>query len=115
MAILYKTSLESVEVYPELNGNANVIRVVTWQFNFYDETQPEVFTVGMAETLLPQPAEGDPFEDISVLTKEQILQWAIDAEGGKAFFDMIRPVAEEHLAHLLKKAGTIQYDISTLN
>ena len=115
MAILYKTSLERIEVYPELNGNTNVIRVVVWNINFYDEAQPDVMTFGQAETLLPEPTSSSGFSDIATLTKDNILQWAFETEGGEAFIDTLRTFAEEHLAYLLQKAGTVEYDIATIN
>lgn len=114
MAILYKTSLEGVEVYPEHQGNSNVIRVVTWNINFYNEEFPDVVTVGQAETLLPEPTPGAGFSDIAQLTKGGILQWAFEAAGGEQFIEQLRPAHEEHLAYLLQKAGTVEYDITTI-
>lgn len=115
MAITYLKELHKIEVYPELNGNTNVVRRVTWYLRFYDdEILPEVRTEGLVESILPDPDPENDFLDISQLTKEQILDWAFQQEGGDIFVETIRPIHESQLSYLWAVANTQEYDLSLI-
>lgn len=114
MAIIYTKQLNGVKVYPELDGNNNVIRVVNWTVHFFDEANPEVKTEGQIETILPPPAVG--FTPIEDLTQEEILGWAFATQGGDEFIEAaLREHHEDVLSYLTMVHGVQDFDINTIN
>lgn len=97
--------LHRVDVFPERDGLTNVIGRVFWAVVF---ERDGVASAGGAETLLAVDNIAT-FIPIEQLTKEQILEWAFEAQGGDAFVQQIQPYHEQQLDWMVKCKGLVEY------
>lgn len=112
--LAYNLFLEEVGVYPLLLEKENVIQRVTWRTVFYDsELKDNERITYHAETLLDTNNISN-FIQIEDLTKDQILEWALSAQGGQTYIDNISLSAEKRLNMIKLKKQTVKYDISLL-
>lgn len=109
----YNFTLQEVGVYPSLADYDNVIKRVVWYIIFSDtELEDEQISVYLETTLDTDDLEN--FVEIQNLTKEQILQWAFEVQGGQVYIDKMIPFAQSKLDKLKIKNQTVEYDISLL-
>ena len=99
MNIDYTMKLKSVSVIDQQDTFTNVIKRVEWAVNFFDTAIPHVISKATVETYLDtNTISADSFTSYENITQTQILQWALDAEGGTAFLDQL--LEGGHAAHL---------------
>lgn len=109
----YNLFLEEVGVYPLFLEKENVIQRVIWRVVFSDTELEDEHITYYAETLLDINNISN-FIQIEDLTKDQILEWALNAQGGQSYIDNISLSAEKRLNILKLKKQTVKYDISLL-
>lgn len=84
----YTITITSVRVFPQIAGYANVIAKAGWTIDF----EHNGFTSrGMGETTfnVDDIQSFTPFEEV---TKEQLVGWIIEREGGQQFIDMLTQI-----------------------
>ncbi len=88
MNIDYSMVLESVSVIDQQDTLTDVVKRVVWRVSFFDTANPDITTDGTVETYLNTDSIApDSFSDYQDLTHTQILQWALDEQGGASFLD----------------------------
>lgn len=99
MNIDYAATLVTLKTIPEQDGKTDICKVVRWEINFFDTTYPEqVWSVAGLETILDTDSLPDSFVEFGDLTQQQILQMALDQQGGDEFIDeFLRPHHEAEL------------------
>ena len=85
MSLNKEFKLYNVKVEPTLDDKENVVMFVTWGVEFESSGYSNK---ALIETLLTYDPNEDfiPVED---LTKEQIIEWAITAQGGDQFISQL--------------------------
>jgi len=98
MHIDYAATLVALKTIPEQDGKTDVCKVVQWEVNFFDTTYPEqVWSVAGVETVLNTETLPNMFVEYSDLTQQQILQMALDHQGGDAFLSELMAYHEDEL------------------
>lgn len=84
----YTINITFVRVFPQRGGYENVIAKVGWSIEF----ERDGFTsLGLGETTFD--VDGiQSFTPFDQVTKEQIVAWVIEREGGQAFLNMLAQV-----------------------
>ena len=103
MNLSYKVT--QIGVHPSRDGKSNVIAQVMW--HFVAERNGHT-SVCIADTMLPIDGFTE-FTPIEQVTKEQVLSWAIAAEGGQAFLDSLMTHHERALIDKEKRVGVQNY------
>lgn len=87
--------LHQIKVEPEIDGLNDVVLFIRWSIEF----ELDGFTnSAVIETLLDF-APNENFVSLEKLTKEQIINWAIEAQGGQSFIDHLEFHHGEQLKH----------------
>ncbi len=98
MHIDYAATLVALKTIPEQDGKTDICKLVQWEINFFETTYPDqVWSVASVETILDTDTLSDSFVEFSDLTQQQILQMALDHQGGDSFLDSLMPYHEEEL------------------
>lgn len=105
MTIQRSFQIEEVNVYPEHNGQQNVIRRVIVRVTF---SKDGAESVGIIESVL-NVSDLSNFVPIEQLTDQQIIDWAINAQGGEALLSNLEAVHQEELSYRATFAGTVKY------
>lgn len=105
--------LIKLEVLPEHNGFENVVRNVHWKMIITDPYHTDISSIGTVETMLDID-EIDSFIDITTLTKTQILDWALEKQGGDTFIDTVMPIHQDNIFRQKQLIGVVEYDINNL-
>lgn len=113
MNIDYIATLAALKTIPEQDGKTNICKWVRWEINFFETTYPDqVWSVAGLETILDTESLSDSFVDFSDLTQQQILQMALDQQGGDAFIDeFLRPHHEAELGVKMSLKDVEEKDI----
>lgn len=102
MNIDYEMNLRSIEVIPQQDTFTDVLKRIVWEVEFFDTGNPDIKSKGGVETYLNTDAlSANTFVDYTNLTKTQILEWVLAAQGGTAFLDEL--LEGGHAATLEKK------------
>ena len=97
--------LYQVQVFENKEGYQNVIGLVRWAVEFQ---RGALVSRAGAETLLNTSIIQN-FVPIEQLTKEQVLWWAFEAQGGQAFIDTISGYHEQDLDQQEQRVGLVDY------
>lgn len=98
--------LDKVFVYPEYENVTNVIRKINWILKFQKGSKE---SIASGETLI----DFDPafeFIDIDQLSDEQIVDMALDKEGGQQFVDYLLRCHSDNLVYLESLDGLVEYE-----
>lgn len=115
MHIDYAATLVALKTIPEQDGKADICKVIRWEINFFETTYPEqVWSVAGVETVLDTDALSDSFVPFSDLTQQQILQMALDHQGGDSFLDSLMPYHEEELQKKMALKDVEEKDVSEI-
>jgi hypothetical protein len=104
MNITYQ--LFNVGVVPNFLGHANVVRSVRWGVTWEESG---VSSVASVETILPFDHAAS-FRPIESLNKDDVISWAIEAQGGQDFIDRLAQYHVPDLAHKVASVGVVDYD-----
>lgn len=108
MNIDYAMSLENIWCIDNQDSFQDVVKKVNWSIDFFDTNNPELKSRGTVESYLDTNSiSADTFALYENVTQTQILQWALDAEGGTAFLDQLLEAG--HAADLEKKIQDASY------
>ncbi|WP_348681569.1 hypothetical protein [Alteromonas mediterranea] len=108
MNIDYAMSLQNVWAIDNQDPHQDVVKKVSWVVEFFDTNNPDIKSTGGVESYLDTDSiSADTFTPYENLTQTQILQWALDAEGGTAFLDQL--LEGGHAAHLEKQIQDASY------
>ena len=115
MHIDYAATLVALKTLPEQNGKTDICKVVRWEINFFDTTYPEqVWSVAGVETVLNTDTLSNSFIEFDNLTQQQIVQMALDHEGGSSFLDSLMPFHEEELQKKMALKDVEEKDVSEI-
>ena len=103
MNITYQ--LFDVGVVPNVSGHANVVRRVRWGVTWKESG---VSSAASVETILPFD-QAASFRPIESLNKDDVISWAIDAQGGQGFIDGLAQYHTADLAHKAASVGVVDY------
>ncbi len=103
MILEYK--LVRIGVQPQVNGKTNVVAHAQW---LLAASRNGFSSTSFVDTLLPL-GDLSSFTPIEQLTKQQILDWCIAAEGGQAFIDSLVEHHERILTAEERRAGVELY------
>lgn len=106
MTIQRSLQIHEINVYPEYNGKQNVIRRVVVRVTF---SKDGAESIGLIESVL-SVIDLSNFVAIEELTDQQIIDWAIDAQGGEAMLSGLEAIHQEELDYRARYAGTVKYD-----
>lgn len=98
--------LFDVGVVPNLNGRANFVRRVRWGVTWEDSGFSSSASV---ESVLPFD-EAAAFRPIESVSKDDVVAWAIAAQGGQQFIDNLAQYHTADLAHQIATAGVVSYE-----
>lgn len=104
MNITYQ--LFDLGVVPNLLGNANVVRRVRWGITWEESG---VSSAASVETILPFDQTAS-FRPIESLNKDDVISWAIEAQGGQGFIDGLAQYHTADLANKIASVGVVGYD-----
>ena len=108
MNIDYAMSLQNVWAVDSQDSFQDVVKRVNWVVEFFDTANPDVKSIGSVESYLDSGSiTADTFTSYDNVTQTQILQWALDAEGGTAFLDQL--LEGGHAANLEKLIQDASY------
>lgn len=116
MNIDYAMNLQSVWAIDNQDSLQNVVKKVNWVVEFFDTNNPDIKSTGGVESYLDTDSiTADTFTSFDNLTQTQILQWALDAEGGTAFLDQLLEGGHAaNLEKLIQDASYVYKDIELL-
>jgi len=115
MHIDYAATLVALKTIPEQDGKTDICKVVRWEINFFETTYPEqVWSVAGVETVLNTDALPDSFVAFSDLTQQQILQMALDHQGGDSFLSELMTYHEEELQNKMALKDVEEKDVSEI-
>lgn len=116
MNIDYEVTLTAVAAIDQQDTFNDVVKKVTWLIGFFDTANPTIKSNAAVESYLNTDSlSSDTYVPYANVTHTQILQWALDAEGGTAFLDQL--LEGGHAANLEKLVADASYtekDISVL-
>lgn len=98
--------LFDVGVVPNLNGRANFVRRVRWGITWEDSGFSSSASV---ESVLPFD-EASAFRPIDLVNKDEVIAWAIAAQGGQQFIDNLAQYHTADVAHKIATAGVVSYE-----
>lgn len=108
-----ENKLVKVFIHPEKDGFQNVIRKVTWEIISNAGDTPETQIKSIVETELDTSnLSQDSFILVEDMSTTEILNKAIEAQGGQEFIDSIRATQEEYVMDKLLKNSLSEYDFS---
>jgi hypothetical protein len=115
MHIDYAATLIALKTLPEQDGKTDICKLVRWEINFFDTTYPQqVWSVAGVETILNTDTLSDSFVEFANLTQQQILQMALDQEGGDSFLDSLMPFHEQELLRKMALKDVEEKDVSEI-
>jgi hypothetical protein len=98
--------LHDVQVYKNKNGHSDVIGLVRWAVEFQ---KGSFVSRAVVETLL-DTSNLNNFVPITQVTREQVLSWALAAQGGEEFVEQhLRPHHEADLETQEHRSGLTVY------
>lgn len=106
-----EVTLELVKffVWPEKNGQQNVVGRVDWQITFLRNGAQ---SRGSAQTLL-NVDDLSNFVDVNQLTEDQILTWAYNTQGAEVYLNFIyNEVHNSNLNFLEKQIGLVPWSLN---
>jgi hypothetical protein len=103
MNIQYK--VVQIDTHPEKQGHQHVVSGVQWHMV---ATRNGFSSVALVYSILPI-GDLSQFTPVEQLTKEQLLAWAIAAEGGQEWIDRMMAHHNVCLTSDEARAGTAQY------
>lgn len=116
MNIDYAMSLQNVWAIDSQDSFQDVVKKVNWVVEFFDTANPNIKSTGGVESYLnTNSLSADSFTSYENLTQTQILQWALDAEGGTAFLDQLLDGGHAaNLEKLIQDASYTYKDVALL-
>lgn len=116
MNIDYAMSLQNVWAIDNQDSFQDVVKKVNWVVEFFDTNHPDIKSAGSVESYLNTDSiSADSFTSYENITQTQILQWALDAEGGTAFLDQLLEGGHAaNLEKLIQDASYTYKDIALL-
>lgn len=103
MATDYTAELLNVRVIASQDTFTNIVKKVEWEITFYDtDHENDVWSKGRVNTVLDTNSlDSSNFVSWDSITQQQILQFALDTEGGTDFLDSL--LSGGHSALLTEK------------
>jgi len=116
MNIDYEVTLTAAAAIDQQDTFNDVIKKVTWLIGFFDTANPTIKSNAAVESYLNTDSlSSDTYVPYANVTQTQILQWALDAEGGTAFLDQLLEGGHAvNLEKLVNDAAYTEKDISLL-
>lgn len=107
MEIDYTAELLKVKVIPSQDGFIDIVKEVEWKIKFYDiDHEDNVWTNAHVHSVLNTDSL-DSFITWDNITQQQILQFALENEGGTEFLDHL--LAGGHAARLQAQKDNLSY------
>ena len=107
MEIDYTAELLKVKVIPSQEGFIDIVKEVEWMIKFYDiDHEDNVWTKAQVHSVLNTESL-DSFITWDNITQQQILQFALENEGGTEFLDNL--LAGGHAARLQAQKDSLSY------
>lgn len=97
--------IHEVKCYPSLSGYDNVIGLVRWAIVF-SRNGVESFA-GIETNLDFSIQDGSKFVPANEISKDLLVSWLIEKEGGQAFIDMLTEIHAKQLDNLEKNANLV--------
>ena len=94
-----------INIHPERNGRTNVVATVQWMLI---ATRNGHESSSFVDSIIPIGGLSE-FTPIDQLTKEQILEWSIAAQGGQSFINMLMQHHEMVISEAEARAGVEIY------
>jgi hypothetical protein len=112
MNIDYEMALDEVYSIPQQDNMVDVVAKVQWTVSFFDTDHPNVKSSGVVTThLYTDSINVDSFVAYEDVTQTQILQWALDAQGGTSFLDQLLEGGHaDNVAALVKDLDYVRKD-----
>lgn len=103
MATDYTAELLGVKVIPSQDSFTNIVKKVEWEVTFFDTDDEEnVWSTGRVDSVLDTTSlDSSSFVSWDSITQQQILQFALNKEGGTDFLDSL--LSGGHSAILAEK------------
>lgn len=115
MHIDYAATLISLKTIPSQDGKTDICKHVIWEVQFFETTYPDtVWSIASIETVLDTDTLSSGFIEFSNLTHQQIVQWALDKQGGDPFLTELLEGHKDYLQHQYDFKDLESKDISTL-
>jgi hypothetical protein len=116
MNIDYEMELGEVYVIASQDTFTDVVKRVLWSVSFFDTDNPDIKSKGLIETYLDVDAiSADTYTPYEAVTQTQILQWALDKQGGSRFLDsLLEGGHADDLAKRIDNATFVEKDIDLL-
>ena len=116
MNIDYEMALDEVYSIPQQDNMVDVVAKVQWTVSFFDTDHPNVKSSGGVTThLATDSINADSFVAYEDVTQTQILQWALDAQGGTLFLDQLLEGGHaDNVAILVRDSAYVRKDIEII-
>lgn len=112
MNIDYEMALKEVYTIPQQDSVVDVVVKVNWMVSFFDTDHPNAKSTGGVTTYLDTDSiNADSFVAYEDVTQTQILQWALDAQGGTLFLDQLLEGGHaDNVAALVRDSAYVRKD-----
>jgi len=117
MNIDYEMTLKEVYTIPQQDSMVDVVVKVNWMVSFFDTDHTNAKSTGGVTTYLDTDSiNADSFVDYEDVTQTQILQWALDAQGGASFLDQLLEGGHaDNVAILVRDSAYVPKDIEIIS
>ena len=117
MNIDYEMTLNEVYTIPQQDNMVDVVVKVQWTISFFDTDHTSARSTGAVTTYLDTDSiNADSFVDYEDVTQTQILQWALDAQGGTSFLDQLLDGGHaDNVAILVRDSAYVRKDIEIIS